>query len=232
LKISSKKICAILAVVFIAGLISVTVYSRGVAQSRKPFVEIALSESGSLNWSFETRAGLDPAPAEAIERGFEWVFNITIPFEAYSQYASSLYLVTARANFDFSAFFQPITTIHRNLIDNGDIEYVFGFMPDRTIWENEQATVVIENAGPLVYENLIPVSAVHYDRFTGEHYVMSVIRQDGAWGREYVANRQVVEFFFPKRIGDSYNLMFPLTNPVITNSQSPITHGMLVRIFE
>jgi len=220
-------------VVFIAGLIFFTTYSQSYIERQKPFVEIALTESGTLYWSYETRSLLEPANEEVRERGYEWVFNVLVPRSEFKEYMNELGRVSAQAHIASNGFSKPIQYLNRNELPNGDMMYLFGYVPHREVWSDAEATILLERDGPLSYDTLVPLTAVHFDEYTGEYYLFTLARRDGAWGREYVAVRQTVVFGIPQRVGVKYNVMPGAAGfgPIVIASERPLINGELVRIF-
>ena len=66
--------------------------------------------------------------------------------------------------------------------------------------------------------------------------MFTVARRYGAWGREHVAERQVIQFDFPYRVGDLASVFFmhdpDAQVPIIVWSERPLYHGAMVRIYD
>jgi len=238
--INSKKVGAILALVFIVGLASLTVYSRAYVERRKPLVQIANTESSALTWSYETRSTIEAATAEyAEQQGVEWTIEVLIPYDSFKEYTSELHSLEAYAVSDNVVTPEFISFLRRTVHDNGDHVYVFAYAsPHRTgrgqsVWAGEEVRVLLSNMFDNTYDYLVPPSALYEDVFTGEPYIFTVSRRDSAWGKEYVVVRQDVMIGSPGRIGNLVNLFILQTNdPVVVTSDRPLTDGDLVRLFD
>jgi len=239
-EINSKKISAVLAVVFIIGLAGMTFYSRAYAERRKPLVQIAFPESSSLTWSFETRSTIQAATEEyASSQGVEWTIEVLIPYDSFKEYTNELHSLAAYAISDNVGFPEFISFLRRTVLGNGDHVYVFAYSsPHRkgrgqSVWPGEEVAVLLSNMFDTTYDYLVPPSAIYEDVFTGEPYIFTVTRRESAWGREYVAVRQDVTLSSPSRIGNLVNLSLLHTDdPVVVTSDQPLSDGMLVRLFD
>ena len=241
MKTSSKKVAAILAVVFIFGLFAATVYSRSFAERQKPLVRIGFAQSGTIYWEFHTTSILEPATPEFEALGAEWIVEFIIPYESFREYVEQPPSLNVTGMTDMTGVPERMTMLRRARLECGGFAYVYKYespqrrLHDRPIWPGE--TVYI-HARPhefhLTFDNLLPASAIHYCPITGSDFVFTVTRRQGAWGREYVANRVDVTIFWTiPRIGDMVSLIFFLPeDPVIFSSERPIFDGSLVRIFD
>ena len=233
-ELNSKKIGTILALLFIIGLVTSTVYSRAYAERRKPLVHIAMPESGAIFWEFETRSTVQPANEYVAAAGFEWMIEVHIPREAFENYVSTLYVLFVQATSDMRGFPENVTFVRRNILGNGDLIYTFGYMSDdRAIMPDEGVTMHLEHRGLTEADGLIPICAVHRDAVTGQNFIFVITRRDGAWGREYVVKRRIVEFAVPAQVRGMANLMLAsCPGPIVVWSELPIYDGAIVRIFD
>ena len=239
-EINSKKVSAVLAFIFIVGLVGMTFYSRAYAERRKPLVQIAFPESSTLIWSYETRSTIQAATEEyANSQGVEWTVEVLIPYDSFKEYASDLHSLAAYAISDNVGFPEFISFLRRTVLSNGDHVYVFAYSsPHRkgrgqSVWSGEEVAVLLSNMFEITYDQLVPPSAIYEDVFTGEPYIFTVTRRESAWGREYVAVRQDVTLHSPNRIGNLVNLFwYPMDDPVVVTSDQPLSDGMLVRLFD
>ena len=238
--INSKRVGATLALVFIVGLVSMTVYSRAYVERQKPLVEIAYPESSVLTWSYETRGTIEAAAEEyADQQGVEWTIEVHIPYDSFKEYASELHSLEAYAVSDNVLMPEFISFLRRTVLDNGDHVYVFAYAsPHRTgrgqsVWAGEEVTILLSNMFDTSYDYLVPPTALYEDAFTGDTYIFTISRREGAWGREYVASRLDVTVWSPRRIGNLVNL-FPFfsDDPIVVTSDQPLRDGVVVRLFD
>ena len=238
--LSSRKIGAALALVFIIGISVATVYSRGFAERQKPFVHISFPHEGTFFWDFETRSTMRSANDDEAERGHAWLTEIIVPFEAFGDYVNAIAAVDVELNLDLSGNFRPARIAYRSIFENGDILYIFSYQPDfrvgiNTVVDGEGVTVRISHRGQQVFDNLLPFSAIHQDPFTGNQYVFVVRRRDGAWGREYIVERVDIEIcVFLPRFAHLANIMLPnfVGQPIVIHSEATLFCGAGVRIFD
>jgi len=239
-KITSKKIGIILMVVFILGLVSFTIYSRGYVQRQKPLVQIMFPESSELVWSYETRSTVEPADEIYAVNGVEWTVEAYIPLSAFQEYMSDLPAVTGEVVSDNYGWPERLLLINRIHLDDGGIICVFEYNSTRSrqalsVVAGEGVTVHLKHAGAETYDYLVPFSAIHQDLFSGDEYVYIVNRRSGAWGWEYYVERQNVMFLKPRSIGIMANV-FPLsgdlTSPIVYLSDSELYDGAIVRLWD
>jgi len=239
-KISSKKVGAVLAVIFIISLTVITVYTRGYAEMQKPLVQIAYPQSGTATWTYELRSTIERASEEYAEfQGVEWTVTVYIPFAAFSDYANELLSLEAYAISDNVLMPERLAFLRRIVMENGDHEYVFSYASEhrqgkgQSVWPGEAVTVQLTSHFYDSYDYLLPFTALSEDSYNGELFLFSVARREGAWGREYVATRHVVNLFTPERIGDLANVLFiPSDDPIIVLSDQPLYDGAIVRIYD
>ena len=235
-EINAKRVGVVLAVVFILGLVVLTVYSRAYVERRKPLVHITLAESATLFWYYETRSTMRPATEAEREKGSgtEWVTEITVPHDAYRDYMGKL--IGTRAILTTDGGIRPTTAenLFRTDLDNGDVRMVLGHdIFGRQPWDGEGVMVRVEHTGVTEFNyRLVPPSAVHTCVFTGEHYIYIVVRHDGAWGREHFARRRNVQIGLPSRVGHFVNLQFAVPEPIVYLAEGRIYDGANVRIFD
>jgi len=236
--ISSKRVGAVLAAVFVVLFAVAVMYSRGYAERRKPLVEIGLPQTTTASWSYELKSTIEPAAEEYADLGVKWTVEAYVPFSAYSDYGSDLRSVEAYAISDNVAYEESLYEIRRWVLDNGDIIYLFEYSSFRDnwgqgAWPGEEVTVQINSQfDERLYTFLVPFSALHEDAF-GELYLFSVSRRDGAWGNEYIAVRHDVTLNTLERIGDLANVYEnPTEDPIIFSSDGPLYDGALVRIYD
>jgi len=238
--INSKRVGAILALVFIVGLFSITVYSRAYVERRKPLVQIAYPESSTLIWSYETRGTIEAATGEyAEQQGVQWTIEVLVPYDSFKEYTSELHSLEAYAVSDNVVSPEFISFLRRTVFDNGDHVYVFAYSsPHRTgrgqsVWAGEEVKILLSNMFDTSYDYLVPPSALYEDFITGEPYIFTIMRRESAWGREYVAVRQDAMIGSPNRIGNLVNLFWlPSDDPVVVTSDQPLSDGMVVRLFD
>ena len=234
--INTRKIGIILAIIFVVGLTGAIIYSRGYVERQKTFVQIIMTESGELNWSYETTTTVRAATEVERERqDVDWVVDIVIPYEAYSETMGEIVTTTANITTDGSALLpQTMINLMRENRDNGDIRMILGLPLYVRSWDGEGAVVVVSYIGLNSIGNLVPPEVIHRDEITGGHYVYTISRYDGAWGPEYTAQRINVTIGMPSRVGIyTFILMPDLGNElIVSSSASPLTDGQPVRFFD
>jgi hypothetical protein len=229
----SKRIAIILAVVFLVGLGSFTIYSRSYAVRRLPLVYISMPETAELAWSFDTRSVVRYATPDEVERGFEWAVDIVVPYESYRYQMSQLMAFDIELIGDRIGFGISGTHLHRRILDNNDVAVQIGFNFHDAVSDGDGISVYLElsHGGP-VFNNLLPLSAIREDIFTGQHYVYTVDRRDGAWGREFFVERRDVQWMIPAMIGNLANVLGYGDNPIVIAEEAPIFDGVRVRLFD
>jgi len=232
-KPDSKTAAVILAVLFLAAIAASTAYSRTAAEQQKTLIELALPQSATLQWNYETRSTMRPASEEERDRGngVGWVTEVLVPFEAYSGHMGEIVGSAATLTLDGSDEPSPAQNLLRSNLDNGDVLMVLGYTGSTQPVAGGGVTVGIEHVGLTEFSNLIPPEAIHRDSHTGEHYLFTVRHGNGAWGREYYVQRESVTFGVPSRVGD---LAFVLTpnlagTPVVVWSEASLSINSPVR---
>jgi len=237
MKLNSRKIGTVLAVVFFVGLTVATIYSRSFAERQKPLVQIAMSSSADLHWQYETRTIVRSATEAELERSqdLNWVVEITVPYVSFSNYMGELVGTAATITTDGTALFPtPLRNLMRLSMDNGDVWMSLGLPPHINSWDGEGAVVNIELVGITSFSNLIPPEALHKDEFTGQQYIFLVERHDGAWGAEFFVQKRIAAFGLPLRVKEYVLLTSPdLSGRVfVVSSKVPLSDGQAVRIFD
>ncbi|MDR2167071.1 MAG: hypothetical protein LBE35_04370 [Clostridiales bacterium] len=241
MKINSKRIGIILAVIFLAGISGATIYSRGFAERRKPLVRIEFVQSGTFVWEFETQSSIQPAADEFAQMGYEWTIEVFMPRSAFEEYMDEVPNITTYVISENEGHPERVEILRRHVLENGDKRVIFSYTaPLRRmrggvaeVFPGENVSVHIRPTLLLSSDNLIPQTALHQDLSTGQYFVYTLSRRNGAWGREYVVNRHNVALSRPNRMGDMANLSFiPTDEPIIVQAEGRIYPGALVRIFD
>jgi len=190
-------------------------------------------------WALETVGTVRQADSDLADSGWEWAIDVKVPQEAYAYYMEELIVFrNTPVEFVLGSKGYPWTGVVEQRYDlDGVVEITIGF--------NTQASPPIEGEDAKVYletlldkeilRNLVPVSAVHHDPFHNTHYIYSVQRRDGVWGREFVAVREVVTFGIPSRVEDLMNIVYRNSDgmlPVVAWSDQPLYNGAVVRLFD
>jgi len=233
MKVTSKHVGKIAAILFFVMLVFFTIYSRSYAERQKPFVHIAFSESGSLLWQYEARIVVEPANEDAASQGFEWMIVSPIPLEAFEKYMSTLGAVSAQVILDSVVFPITLNYLNRRELENGDVVYYWGLVLHRDLWQNEEGLIRYTMPEGLFFQNLIPISAVHFDNTIGRHFIFVVEEVNRAWGREFMAVRRNVEMGIPQRVNNTYNVLTALDGvPIVAFSEVFLFDRQTVRIFD
>ena len=236
-RMNSRRIGVVLGILFLVGLTASTVYSRGFAERQKPFVSVVASESRVLSWEIEL-AGVAERASEEFQDRAEWMTRVKVLREDYEQYMSEF--ITARnwpaeVIIDGAGWRWPAIVIQRENTEEG--VYI-------TIGYNTIGLPPSEGEGARVFlgfemdnmPTMLPEAALHYDIFTNSYYVYVVVRRDGFWGREFVAQRENVIIGLPYRVGDLMNVFSTSGmiegRPVVVSSDRPLYDGALVRLFD
>jgi len=241
-KLTSKRVSVILFTLFIIALTFFTIYSRIYVHSQRPLVALTFFETTTLTWTFETRSTIELASEIHNEVGAVWTIEVYVPLSAFDEYMSSLHSVYAEAVADGLGLPESLSLVERRLLDCGGYTYIFNYDSIR-IWSDtmvsilpgEGVTVHLTHIGAETYDFVLPVSAVHQDPYSGEYYIFSAHRRRGAWGWEYYARQEFVEFIIPRYIGGMANV-FPSrgvsSNTIIYWSQWPLYDGALFRLWD
>jgi len=238
---TSRKTGIILMIIFILGLGTFTVYSRGYEQKQKPLVDIILPESTTLRWTFETRSTIEPAAPVYAASGTRWTIDVYIPLSAFEDYLSELHAFQAHALADNIVNLEALNRIDRKLLDCGGYLFVYNYTsPQRDAsgyhyLPGEEVTVFLVHNAADSYDFMIPFSAIQNDPLTGEDHIFTVHRRNGAWGFEYYVRKITVNFGKPKRIGELANIIPPGNDtniPIVFYSDSELYDGALVRLWD
>jgi hypothetical protein len=235
----SKRIGLILAIVFLAGLSFFTIYSRGFVVRQLPLVHLTMPETATLAWRYEAHSTMRYATEDEIAQGFEWAVDIIIPYEAYRDTMGSLMSLQYGVIGGRIPTAIPAASTYRDRRPNNDVHITVGFNHPRPFaFDGSTATVIAElDHGAPVFDNLLPMSVIREDIFTGDPYIYIVQRRDGAWGNEFFVERLFVQWGLPPTIGNLVNL-WPLggvaigDNPIVIAEDAPIFHGARVRLFD
>jgi hypothetical protein len=229
----SKRVAIILAIVFLAGLFGFTVYSRSYAVRRLPLVHISMPLTADLAWSFDTRSTVRLATDEEFARGFEWAVDIVVPYESFRDTMSQLMGVDIELVADRMGYGIPGAHLHRRILDNYDVVIQIGFNHHGFTDDGDGVSIYLTLAhGAPVFDNLLPMSAIREDIFTGLPYVYTVERRDGAWGSEFFVERRDVQWSLPAEVGNLANVLNYGDSPVVFAEEAPIFHGARVRLFD
>ena len=236
--ITSKRIGITLMLVFLIGLVVLTIYSRGYVQRQKPLVSITFPTTAALSWDYETRSTIEEAAPHFVSRGHNWTVEVHIPRFAYEMYMLDLLNIEAAGRRDDSYVREPLPFITRQIFDNGDYIYTFGYPDtddDFPPFAGLGISVRLEYTGMEEFDFMIPPSAVHRNPFTDEPHIFTVHRRDGAWGFEYYVRQESVALFLPTFIDGMANV-FPMTffdePPVVYWSDEDLYDGALVRLWD
>ena len=234
MKLSSRKVGGLFAVLFIAGLIICTVYSRGYAEMQKPLVQIVAAESRAVVWSYETRGIVRMADFPHSEN-YEFTADIIVQEDDYSSHMSEFLMTEGwpvRLNIAGWGYLTPGQIVHRGDV-YGDIRLTIGFTPSfGSMAAEDEIGIMLElEMDSMPYT--VPESAVYFDSFSNQHYLYFVTRREGAWDREYVLVRQDITFGLPRRVdsfanvsgGPNFNL------PIVSWSDKPLYDGAVVRLY-
>lgn len=238
--LNSKRVGAVLAVLFIVGLVFMTIYSRSYAERRKPLVTVSTFESGKLHWSYDIKSSIEPADEMFVGEGIEWTIEVHIPVAAFEEYMNYPHFLVATAQTVSLGVQEPIELLRVENFDDGSVTRTYSYTSklweqyDRHLWPGENVTVRLVPVD-VTYDSLIPYSAVNFDEDAGEFYLFTVSRRETAWGREYYAQRRTVEFNSPARIGNMAHLRLDklsLTDLIIITSDAPLYDGAPVRVYD
>lgn len=259
MKINSKKLGVLLGILFAIGITTSILYAQSYAWHRLPQVSVAYASSISLDdWYIEARGILQPASDEFLARGVEWTIGLTIPREAFVEVFDDLRhtitTITPDATGittqnipsplfgemsleDIAALTQPTTiNLERGNTENGDELVIFGYIDHaRQIVSGEGVYIRFMRSTPDdLLQNMIPLSAVGRDIFTGDFYVYTLQMRQGAWGLEYFAQRQnlVISQALPERVFHYIPIASPDLSeiPFIIYSDRQIISGGRVRL--
>ena len=239
-----KKYFASISILFIAAiLLSAIVYSRGISARQLPFVHIAFHTSDSFFWEYNANVLLEEASDEFRDRG-NWMLHITLPRAVFADYLDEMPSIIANTTSENFGAPEPAEVVLVQPINDDYYLITLAYTsPVRTArfragrihgqetWVGERHSVNIRSAVPADMSNLLPETAVHYDADTGRHYILSVSREDGIFGRRHIAMRHYVEIERSLR-GMASLVDMPTTSPIIVQSGQPIHGGTAVRIFD
>ena len=235
---SSRKIGAVLGIVFIIGLISCTVYARGFYERQKPLVYIAACEPFSFYRSLLKEGAVEPADDEIAARGFTYMTRTVVYADEYNDLTEDFFMFEGdpvTVSMPAKRWSDSRGELVKMLYTGDRIELTIGFSSFKELNFGETTTILLEKQSA-VAECTVPQSAVFFDDYDGKSYVFLVERQQGAWGNEYVASRVSVEFLNPARYGDRaiINRMGqgPFRFPVVTWAQRQLYDGIKVRLYD
>jgi len=227
-----KKIAIILAAVFIIGLTAATVYSRGYAEARKPFVALGTTEPMAFTYSINKVAYVAAANDHALVAGFTHMFEVTINEEDYAQVGEFLMVAGHPVIVIVEEYgFAMNGNIVRRVDTDGDIHVTIGFNGVAARPPSIGVKADIRFSWQTQTFHLLPLTAVHHDPIANEHYVYIVERVDGTWGREFVLRRQNAALWFQPILMGHYVLAGGFDKPVAVDSDGEIYNGAVVRIF-
>ena len=250
----SKKLGALLGVLFVVGITTSILYAQNYTMRNLPHVSVDYASSVTLSdWFIEARGTLQPASDELAARGVEWVIELTIPraafIDVFDDLRHTLTAITPDATGittqnlssplfaemsleDIAALTQPITAnLERGNAENGDEHVVFGYINHaRQVAAGEEVSVRFMPSTPDDFlQNMVPLSAVGRDMFTGGLYVYAVLSRQGAWGLEYFVQRQnlITSQILPERVFRYIPITSPDlgATPFVTYSDMPLVSG-------
>jgi len=235
--INCRKIGIALAVLFLVGLMTSTIYSRTYAERQKPYVHVVGTESRSFSWVWDSESSLE-VPESGIENfGFDWSVEIVVSEENYSFYMDTLMVFPGMPVEIFVDFvsISGVIVQHFN-IGNGDVTLTIGFNNQGVNLPPVGAVVrvrleILFNEQWL--RHMVPDYAVHYDRFENQYYIYVVNRRDGMWGREFFIQQQVVTLGVPQRVEHLLNILgsdVDFRLPIVTWSDGVLYDGAIVRL--
>jgi len=199
-KLNFRVLGFILAVIFVLGMIFFTVYSRAFSERQKPWVSLVLTEHRDNYMSFEITGVARPVGADDDAGDFDWIAVGTL-YE--SDYINGTGIppplgVGYRVNVNTATMYYQY--LHGQILAisgiQGDIEYTVGFVSGGSPINEGDEVLISRELTHLVEQPTLPITAVHFDVFENRHYVYVVVRRDGAWGREFVAQRRNVNLVF------------------------------------
>jgi len=235
---NSRKISVILGVVFIVGLASCTIYSRGFYERQKPLVYIAAAEPFSFYRSLEKEGVVELADDEVAGHGFRYMSEAIVYAEEYNDITEEFFMFEGdpvTVNMPAKWWSETRGVLLKMRYDGDRIVLTVGYTSPMDLNVGESAKMLLEKQSA-VEECTIAQSAVYFDESDGKSYVYLVERQQGVWGNEYVTRRENVSFSNPARYGSRILIdrmgQGPFQFPVIIWAEQPLYDGMKVRLYD
>jgi len=238
MKLNSKKVGLILAIIFFASFIPITIHSINYAEAQRPIVRASAVAQGTFYWEHTTTATLIHADDEFAELGYEWLFRLFVPNYVHEDYVYPLGPIVVMAAFDSAPHIptQQATGLRRVNSDDGDgVLMIFALLDlPEDVAEGDVITASITPHMMLANpESLIPTDALRRDWSTGDYYVLTVTPRQGAWGVEQIVVRHNVFTDLMYRYGDMVDIAgVPAGSNVVYWSDRFVWPGMAVRIYE
>jgi hypothetical protein len=127
----------------------------------------------------------------------------------------------------------PGRHLYRQILDNNDVFVIIGFNHHDIMDDGGGVSIYLELMhGNPVHNHLLPMDAIREDIFTGQNYVYTVERRDGAWGSEFFVERRDIHWLLPALVSNLANVSGYGDNPVVIAEEGTIFHGARVRLFD
>ena len=156
--ITSKKVGVGLAILFVVFLVAVTLFSLYNVERQKPVVNTIFPISATLEWSYDAKVTVRPATQAEKDlrndRDFNWVVDLLVPFEAFSDYMEMLMTLSSEFKLVDRTFRAQF--VYRNNHENGDTGFVFAILAhdEDGVYEGMEIALRIEHMGNTEFNNL------------------------------------------------------------------------------